>query len=159
MTHVARARCVTDTKPDASFKVFGFPAAFDPTCVECGVAFFLRAISGQSPAYSSEAFEGALAARKATVEQLPEPFNRLFTSGKDAETLLKEGDRGQISDTGQIEEAAAQAIEANAQAVADYKAGKEQAVKFLVGQVMRVTRGRANPQLVSELIKEKLEKE
>ena len=88
-----------------------------------------------------------------------EMLEEMFTSGKDAETLLKEGDRGQISDTGQIEEAAAQAIEANAQAVADYKAGKEQAVKFLVGQVMRVTRGRANPQLVSELIKEKLEKE
>ena len=46
-----------------------------------------------------------------------------------------------------------------AQAVADYKAGKEQALKFLVGQVMKATRGRANPQLVNRLLKEKLEGE
>jgi aspartyl-tRNA(Asn)/glutamyl-tRNA(Gln) amidotransferase subunit B len=43
--------------------------------------------------------------------------------------------------------------------VADYKAGKETAVKFLVGQVMKITRGRANPQLVNELVKNKLEGE
>ncbi len=50
-------------------------------------------------------------------------------------------------------------IEANPQAVADFRAGKEQALKFLVGQVMRTTRGRANPKLVSELLKKKLEEE
>ncbi len=84
-------------------------------------------------------------------------LEEMYNSGKDADTLLKEGDRGQISDTGQLEEAISQAIAANEQAVADYRAGKEQAVKFLVGQVMKVTRGRANPQLVNELMKKKLE--
>ncbi|MFB0559196.1 MAG: hypothetical protein ACETVS_01505, partial [Dehalococcoidales bacterium] len=44
----------------------------------------------------------------------------------------------------------------NEQAVADYRAGKEQALKFLVGQVMKATRGRANPKLVNEVLKEKL---
>ena len=58
-----------------------------------------------------------------------------------------------------MREAISQAISDNAQAVADYRAGKEQAVKFLVGQVMKVTRGRANPQLVNELMKKKLEAE
>ncbi len=48
-------------------------------------------------------------------------------------------------------------VTANASAVADYKAGKEAALKFLVGQVMRVTKGRANPKLVNELVKKKLE--
>jgi aspartyl-tRNA(Asn)/glutamyl-tRNA(Gln) amidotransferase subunit B len=86
-------------------------------------------------------------------------LEEMFKSGKDPNTLLKEGERSQISDTQELEEAISQAISDNAQAVADYRAGKEQAVKFLVGQVMKVTRGRANPQLVNELMKKKLEAE
>jgi len=86
-------------------------------------------------------------------------LEEMFETGKNPDTLLKEGDRSQISDTVQIEGAISQAIAGNTQAVADYRAGKEQALKFLVGQVMKVTRGRANPQLVSQLIKKKLEGE
>ena len=86
-------------------------------------------------------------------------LEEMFKTGKDPDTLLKEGERSQISDTQELEEAISQAIAANAQAVADYKAGKEQAEKFLVGQVMKATRGRANPQLVNELMKKKLEEE
>jgi aspartyl-tRNA(Asn)/glutamyl-tRNA(Gln) amidotransferase subunit B len=48
------------------------------------------------------------------------------------------------------------AIRNNAQAVADYKAGKKQSLKFLVGQVMRATRGRANPTLVNQILEKKL---
>jgi aspartyl-tRNA(Asn)/glutamyl-tRNA(Gln) amidotransferase subunit B len=48
-------------------------------------------------------------------------------------------------------------IEANAQAVADFRAGKTPALQYLVGQVMRVTKGRANPEVVNELLKQKLE--
>jgi aspartyl-tRNA(Asn)/glutamyl-tRNA(Gln) amidotransferase subunit B len=84
-------------------------------------------------------------------------LEEMYKTGKDADTLLKEGGRSQISDTGQLEEAIAGAIAANDQAVADYRAGKEAAVKFLVGQVMKATRGRANPQLVNKLMKKKLE--
>jgi aspartyl-tRNA(Asn)/glutamyl-tRNA(Gln) amidotransferase subunit B len=84
-------------------------------------------------------------------------LEEMYNTGKDADTLLKKGDRGQISDTDQLEAAISQAIAANEQAVADYRAGKDAAVKFLVGQVMKVTRGRANPQLVNELMKKKLE--
>ena len=47
-------------------------------------------------------------------------------------------------------------INSNAQPVADYRAGKETALKFLVGQVMKETKGRANPQLVNEVLKQKL---
>jgi len=81
----------------------------------------------------------------------------MFNTGKDPDTLLKEGERGQISDTQEIEEAVTQVIMANAQAVADYKAGKTQSLTFLIGQVMRNTNGRANPKLVNELLKKKLE--
>ena len=84
-------------------------------------------------------------------------LEEMYNTGKDPETLLKEGERSQISDTGELEEAIGQAIAANPRALADYQAGKEQAVKFLVGQVMKVTRGRANPQLVNDLMKKKLE--
>ncbi|OGO22914.1 MAG: hypothetical protein A2Z28_06995 [Chloroflexi bacterium RBG_16_51_9] len=83
-------------------------------------------------------------------------LEEMYNTGKDPDALLKGGERSQISDTAQIEEAVDQAIAANAQAVADYKAGKESASKFLVGQVMKVTKGRANPQLVGDLIKKKL---
>ena len=84
-------------------------------------------------------------------------LEEMFNTGKDPSILLKEGERSQISDTQELQEAVSQVIAANAQAVADYKAGKGQAVKFLVGQVMKATRGRANPQLVNELLKKKLE--
>jgi len=56
-----------------------------------------------------------------------------------------------------VREIVNQVIQANTQAVADYKAGKTQSLTFLLGQVMKATRGRANPKLVSELLREKLE--
>ena len=56
-----------------------------------------------------------------------------------------------------MEEIVAQVVAANAQAVADFKKGKEAALTFLVGQVMRQTKGRANPSVVNNLLKEKLE--
>jgi len=84
-------------------------------------------------------------------------LEEMFNTGKDPDTILKEGERGQISDTQEIEEIVSQVVEANAKAVADYKAGKEAALKFLIGKVMGATGGRANPKLVNELLKKRLE--
>ena len=83
-------------------------------------------------------------------------LEEMFHTGKDADEVIAQQGLSQISDTGQLRETVSQVITANTQAVADYKAGKEQALKFLVGQVMKATRGRANPKLVNELLKEKL---
>ncbi|MBA7505593.1 Aspartyl/glutamyl-tRNA(Asn/Gln) amidotransferase subunit B [subsurface metagenome] len=83
-------------------------------------------------------------------------LEEMFNTRKDPDTILKEGERGQISDTQEIEEVVSQVIEANPKAVADYKAGKTQSLTFLVGQVMRATRGRANPKLVNELLRKGL---
>jgi aspartyl-tRNA(Asn)/glutamyl-tRNA(Gln) amidotransferase subunit B len=83
-------------------------------------------------------------------------LREMFDTGKDPDMLVKEGERGQISDSGAIEQAVVQVINSNPQAVSDYRAGKETAIKFLVGQVMKATRGRANPQMVNELLKKKL---
>jgi len=86
-------------------------------------------------------------------------LEEMFKTGKNADEVIAQRGLSQISDTAAIEVEISTAIGVNAQAVADYKAGKEQAFKFLVGQVMKVTRGRANPKLVNELVKKKLEEE
>jgi aspartyl-tRNA(Asn)/glutamyl-tRNA(Gln) amidotransferase subunit B len=78
---------------------------------------------------------------------------------KDSTDIIQERGLSQISDTQQLEEVVTEVIATNNQAVADFKSGKESALKFLIGQVMKATRGRANPKLVSELLKKKLEKE
>ncbi len=62
----------------------------------------------------------------------------------------------QISDAGELERIVLEVIHDNAQAVADYKAGKSQSLKFMVGQVMRLTRGRASPAVATELLTRKL---
>ena len=58
----------------------------------------------------------------------------------------------QISDAGALEAVVARVVAANPQALADYRAGKAAALSFLVGQVMKETRGRANPALVNQLL-------
>jgi aspartyl-tRNA(Asn)/glutamyl-tRNA(Gln) amidotransferase subunit B len=83
-------------------------------------------------------------------------LEEMFNTGKSADDIVREKGLSQISDTGAIEQAVVQVINSNPQAVSDYRAGKETAIKFLVGQVMKATRGRANPQMVNELLKKKL---
>jgi len=83
-------------------------------------------------------------------------LEEMFKTGKNADEIIKEQGLSQISDTQEIEEAVINVINSNAQPVAEFKAGKEPALKFLVGQVMRVTKGRANPKLVHEVLIKKL---
>jgi len=84
-------------------------------------------------------------------------FEEMFNTGRDAADIITQRGLSQISDTQQVREVVSQVIQANAQAVGDYKAGKAQSLKFLIGQVMKATRGRANPKLASKLLREKLE--
>ncbi len=81
----------------------------------------------------------------------------MFATGKSAATTVEELGLAQITDSGAIGEAVKEAIAANPAAVTDYMAGKETSAKFLVGQVMKVTKGKANPTIVFELIIEQLE--
>lgn len=80
----------------------------------------------------------------------------MFATGRRAGDIIAEKGLTQISDTEEMEGIIDQVIAANASAVEDFGKGKEQALKFLVGQVMRLTRGRANPTLVNQLLKERL---
>jgi aspartyl-tRNA(Asn)/glutamyl-tRNA(Gln) amidotransferase subunit B len=83
-------------------------------------------------------------------------LEEMFNSGKSAAEIIEKRGVSQISDTGELEKMVVEVIQSNEQPVADYKAGKETAFKFLVGQVMRASKGRANPQLVNEVLKKKL---
>jgi aspartyl-tRNA(Asn)/glutamyl-tRNA(Gln) amidotransferase subunit B len=80
----------------------------------------------------------------------------VYNTGKSAEEIIEERGLSQISDMGELEAASTKVINSNTQAVSDYKSGKEEALKFLVGQVMRATKGRANPALAGELLQKKL---
>ncbi len=83
-------------------------------------------------------------------------FEEMFKAGRSAKDIVNERGLSQISDTGQLEDTVIDVINSNAQAVADFKLGKEQALKFLIGQIMKATKGRANPALVNEILKQKL---
>ena len=87
-------------------------------------------------------------------ELLPE----LFRSGGMPGALVKARGLGQVSDTAALEGFVEQALAANAKSVEDYKAGKKAAAGFLVGQVMKLSRGKADPKLVGELVAQKLAK-
>jgi aspartyl-tRNA(Asn)/glutamyl-tRNA(Gln) amidotransferase subunit B len=77
--------------------------------------------------------------------------------GLDPETIVKQNpDYLPVSDTSEIEPLVDQVLAANPQSIADYKAGREKAFAFLVGQVMKLTRGKASPAVVNELILKKI---
>jgi aspartyl-tRNA(Asn)/glutamyl-tRNA(Gln) amidotransferase subunit B len=83
-------------------------------------------------------------------------FEEMFETGKEPGTIIKEKGMVQISDEGALAAVVEKVIAANPQSVEDYKAGKEKAIGFLVGQVMKETKGQANPGLVNKLLKDKL---
>ncbi len=85
-------------------------------------------------------------------------FEEMFHTGKRPDDIVAQQGLTQISDASALEEAARQVIASNNQAVADFKAGKQQALTFLVGQVMKATKGRANPKLVNEVLRQELER-
>jgi aspartyl-tRNA(Asn)/glutamyl-tRNA(Gln) amidotransferase subunit B len=84
-------------------------------------------------------------------------FEEMFNTGKSADDIIKQRGLSQITDAGEIDAAVEQVVAANPQPVADYKAGKVQAVKFLVGQVMKATKGRANAAQAQDLLIKKIE--
>ncbi len=85
-------------------------------------------------------------------------FKELVENGGDPETIVKEKGLVQISDEGALLKAVEEAINNNPQSVEDFKAGKQKAVGFLVGQIMKATKGQANPQMVNKLLVEELNK-
>ena len=84
-------------------------------------------------------------------------FAEMFSTGKDAKAIVKEKGLEQVTDTGAIEAFVDEAIANNASQVQQYKDGNAKVLQFFVGQVMKLSRGKANPKMVVELLKQKLD--
>ena len=81
-------------------------------------------------------------------------LEEMFATGKNPEAIVKERGLTQISDEAELLRIVTDVIAAHPQSVEDFRAGKERALGFLVGQVMKATRGQANPALVNKLLKD-----
>ena len=83
-------------------------------------------------------------------------FDEMFQTGRRPQDIVQEKGLAQISDTDELLRVVQQVIEQNPEPVQQYLKGKEQVLSFLLGQVMRATRGKANPQLAGELLRRSL---
>jgi len=85
-----------------------------------------------------------------------EVFDAMWAGEGDPDAIIEKRGLKQISDSGELETIADQVIAANAKQVEDYRAGKDKAFNSLVGQVMKATKGKANPQQVNDILRRKL---
>jgi len=85
-----------------------------------------------------------------------EVFVEMANTGKDAPTIVREKDLTQMDDTSELNEIVIKIVEENPKAVEDYGLGKKNALAFLIGQTMKITKGKANPKILTELFKQRL---
>lgn len=85
-----------------------------------------------------------------------ETFGLMWKTGRVPQEIVEERGLKQISDAGELVVIVAQVIADNPDPVAQFKAGKDTIIRFLIGQVMKATRGKANPQLAEQLLREQL---
>jgi aspartyl-tRNA(Asn)/glutamyl-tRNA(Gln) amidotransferase subunit B len=83
-------------------------------------------------------------------------FDEIFKTGNDPEKIVEEKGLVQISDTGAIETIVDKVIAENEKIVEEIKGGKDKGIGFLVGQVMKESKGKANPGMVNEILKKKI---
>ena len=84
-------------------------------------------------------------------------LSAMFENPEDPEKIVEKLGLVQVSDEGAIKEMIDEVLKNNPQSVADYKAGKDKAMGFLVGQTMKMSREKANPQIINKLLKEALD--
>jgi aspartyl-tRNA(Asn)/glutamyl-tRNA(Gln) amidotransferase subunit B len=102
------------------------------------------------------ALVGLVDAKTINMTAAKDVFQTLFDEGGEPAAVVQKKGLAQVSDAGAIDGFAAQAIAENAKVADDFRAGKEAALKFLVGQVMKLSRGKANPQLAAEALRRQL---
>ncbi|HLA80935.1 MAG TPA: Asp-tRNA(Asn)/Glu-tRNA(Gln) amidotransferase subunit GatB [Thermoleophilia bacterium] len=85
-----------------------------------------------------------------------EVFEAMASTGRDAKGIVAEKGLGQISDAGELEALVARIVAANPDPAEEFRQGRDRVLGFFVGQIMKETRGQANPQLVNELLKRHL---
>lgn len=86
-----------------------------------------------------------------------EVFAEMFATGKDAAAIVEEKGLKQVTDTGAIEKLVDEVLAANADKVAEYRAGKDKMFGFFVGQIMKLSGGKMNPAIVNDILKSKLQ--
>ena len=99
---------------------------------------------------------GLVEAKAISSSAAQQVFAEMYATGKAPGVIVQEKGLAIVSDTGTIEKFCDEAIAANPNPVADYKAGKLAALNSLKGQVMKLSKGKANPALVGEILERKL---
>ncbi len=159
------AGVLTDTRVLADFFEEGVKAFSDPKTVSNWVmGEFLRLIKESGKAIEESKIDGKLLGEllqlieDGTISSkiAKDVFTEMFKTGQSPEEIIEDEGLKQISDEGKLEEIVSGIIADNPEAVEDIKNGKDQAIGFLVGQVMKETRGKANPQLVNQLFRDKI---
>ena len=108
------------------------------------------------PPEALEELVGLIEAGKISSKQGKDVFAEMFASGKPAAAIVQEKGIEQLSDTAAIEALADQVIAANPKPAADFRAGNAASLNFLKGQLMKLSKGKANPQLAGEILERKL---
>jgi aspartyl-tRNA(Asn)/glutamyl-tRNA(Gln) amidotransferase subunit B len=85
-------------------------------------------------------------------------FEEMLKTGNDPDAIINEKGLRQVTDTAAIESIIDEVIKSNPKSVEDFRSGKDKALKFLIGQVMKESRGKANPQIVNDIMIQKLSK-
>ncbi|HAS00035.1 MAG: aspartyl/glutamyl-tRNA amidotransferase subunit B, partial [Candidatus Moranbacteria bacterium GW2011_GWC2_37_73] len=101
-------------------------------------------------------FIGIVADGKINSSAAQTVLKEMYHTGGDPSQIIEEKNLGQMEDASQLEAAVDSVLSVNEKSVVDYKAGKDNALKFLMGQVMKETGGKANPQVVMEMLINKL---
>lgn len=120
-----------------------------------------RGLEAESVPFPAEHLAGLLALiDKGTISGTiaKKVFEKMFDSGRAPDAIVKEEGLEVVTDRGEIAGMVRKVLDSNPQSVNDFKNGKEKALGFLVGQVMREARGKADPQLVNKLLREELGK-
>ena len=95
---------------------------------------------------------------KVSNKQAREIFNSMIETGKSAKELIEASGASLISDLEVLRALVKEILDKNEQSIIDYKAGKDRALGYIVGQIMKASKGRANPSVTSELVKEEISK-
>jgi aspartyl-tRNA(Asn)/glutamyl-tRNA(Gln) amidotransferase subunit B len=117
----------------------------------------LEAGESPVPAEKMGAFVKLIDEGKISGKQGKDVLVEMFETGKSAEAIIEERGLVQLSDSTEIESLVAQVLSANPQQLESYRAGKESLFGFFVGQVMKASQGKANPKIVNEVLKKKLQ--
>jgi aspartyl-tRNA(Asn)/glutamyl-tRNA(Gln) amidotransferase subunit B len=99
---------------------------------------------------------GLVAEEKISSSGAQKVLEEMYRTGEDPSQIIEEKNLLQVSDEAHLEEIVDKVLEDHQKSAEDYKNGKENALQFLVGQVMKASQGKANPKIAAEIIKKKL---